>query len=214
MTARRQHRTTLRHLRGVRAVSVLPAAALLLAACGGSSSAPAQDSPSSLSPSASSSTDRQASADKRALKIDINNNSDVDVTLKTLEIDPSDWEGGKPDQFNNVNLGVNAWKGAAVTDSEFNTISPFRLQFWKYSTTSAEPTELLADINLEVVSDPQSGVVCGLSIRGFPDMVPCNNSRGFSGTGQGFTTKAGYVVYITNYSKFKKKTSLQLKKQP
>jgi len=154
------------------------AAALLLAACGGTSAAPTQ-APSTGPSTAASSTATDRQADVGQLNVRINNNSDVAVTLRVLEVDPSDWEaGGNPDQFNNVNLGVNAWKGAAITDKLFNDVSPFRLQFWKYSPTTAEPTELLADINLEVENDPGYGWPCGLTIRGFPDMVPCNYSAG------------------------------------
>ena len=151
-------------------VGAAVATSLLLASCGGTS-ATQNSSPDQPTPSSSNTANRQANA--TLLQVNVNNNSDVAVQVKTFNIDPSDWEpGGNPDQFNEVNLGVNTFKRATLDAEANNTVSPFGLQFWKLDNGN-KPTELLAQIELEILEDTDTNNTCGLTIRDDPGAIPC-----------------------------------------
>lgn len=169
-------------------VGAAVATSLLLAACGGTSTTPTQDSSSGQPTGASSNTaDRLANA--TLLHTTVNNNSDVAVQVRTFNIDPADWEpGGNPDQFNNVNLGVNTFKRATLDAEANNTVSPFGLQFWKLDSGN-KPAELLAQIELEILEDTDY-LTCGLTIRGDLGAIPCGASRGF--------VQGNYVIQVSN----------------
>lgn len=170
-------------------VGAAVATSLLLAACGGTSTTPTQDSSSGQPTGASSNTaDRLANA--TLLHTTVNNNSDVAVQVRTFNIDPADWEpGGNPDQFNNVTLGVNTFKRATLDAEANNTVSPFGLQFWKLDSGN-NPTELLAQIELEILEDTDTNNPCGLTIRGDLGAIPCGESRGF--------VQGSYVIQVSN----------------
>ena len=170
------------------AVPAAAAAALLLAACGGGTAETPEPAAPTAAGTSSGATNRQASSsDWALLPITVNNNSNVDVQVKTFNIDPSDWEaGGHPDQFNNVNLGVNTWTRATVHLTDMRNIYPFGLQFWKLDGN--RPVELLAEIELEAMNRYHRQ--CGLTLRGDSGAIPCDASRGF--------VQKGYVIQVSN----------------
>lgn len=167
-------------------VGAAVATSLVLASCGGTGT-PQDPSPDQPAPSSSNTASRQANA--TLLHVTVNNNSDVGVQVKTFNIDPADWEpGGNPDQFNNVNLGLNTFKRATLDAEANNTVSPFGLQFWKLDNGN-NPTELLAQIELEILEDTDY-LTCGLTIRGDLGAIPCDASRGF--------VQGSYVIQVSN----------------